>query len=1002
MAALYFKSSRAQTAIVQDFADDPADAFIGPYQPHLVANLATERVKHGNSYIGVIVDIPLDDPTQSANEGTGFGVRHTHDSLTKKVVESNIHRVTVKFPRGGYTLKVEPSDGDWKSSELPTMSFVTVTLAPGVTTTIKGLGMPYVNINKALDSFVNRNALLGRSHLTLEQLVSQKVIKLVVKGTPDSIASEFSEDTLPEPFNYPYGDDHSFSVDRFSKILNTAASATTFTPAFSFEDDNSQVAVTAHLNVQDALWLATEVSQIAALKKHVYFIPIDDRRGPNLRASELFVIMPSAQDILFGKHKSAWSRLTKEGGFHLATDANIGQVKCAAIFLDAQLDELARKVDSANWFTTNAPPTSTIFGPLDSAIVKDRQALHRAVMRGNGFHTWMATDEPQPDSASPQDSSITEITNGLQQAAITKTSKLRSIPIVDFTDVPNQSYLQSTLMELLPQDRERAMTYFRERHLGIGLFTAGPGFGKTTMISIAALIMQNKLGPVLVSAPSNVAVDNFAERINRLSSSIVCRHNEDLEEDSPERASLRTVIRVYKYRNERQAFRHLLLHPADLSNAVSSYRNSWGTPPKWKFELSLAYWLLTVFRATEVPGIEPIGPDHSAALRTFQAEVDKRAELAPFRAFAAAAGSSTAGRSALNDGVLNRLFNELIRIADFVATTPAASSTGGKNGVYGFKHNRAQGLVVDEAGAMNRGDLACVWGNVLTPCFLAGDPKQLPPTILTGEFERDMSGNLRNRLAGDGEISPLLFLQASGIPVFRMHVQLRIARGLFDIVAEQVYPGVPFTYADVCNITEPRFAPGHLLEEFVQETYPSIKPPEEHHFSPVFIHCPDTEVITSSSGSKRSDDQVIAALQFIADLVKAKNIDPSRIAMIATYSANVDSIERTRQQRKLDFGFLDTMPRAYTVDGFQGQEADIVIVVMGTNRQTGAGFTSDPQRLNVLLTRARAGLVLVGDITTMGGRHPTPGQDVTFIMNLHTALCRQGRVANIEALQAQR
>lgn len=519
------------------------------------------------------------------------------------------------------------------------------------------------------------------------------------------------------------------------------------------------------------------------------------------------------------------------------------------------------------------------------------------------------------------------------------------------------------------------------------------------MISVAALVMENHLGPVLVSAPSNVAVDNFAARIDRLSASIVKRHNEALALNSQDRAYLRMVVRVYNYKQERMAFKNLLLCPSDIEHALPTHRAGWGAPPKWQFKLSLAYWLLTVFRATSVSGVEEIGPDHSQALRNFQEALDTRAELAPIHSLAAGKIPWASAKAALDDSVICRLFDELISIANFVATTPAASNSGGRTGVFGFKHNRAQGLVVDEAANMNRADLACVWGNVLTPCFLAGDPKQLPPTILTSEYEKDTTGNLHNRLAGDGEISPLLFLQASGIPVFRMHVQLRIARGLFDIVAKEVYPGVPFSYAEVCNVDQARFAPGHLLEAFVREKYPNVRRPAENQFSPMFIHCPGTMVITSSSGSKRSDDQVLVALRFIADLVNSKDIDPSRIAMIATYSANVECIERMRRQHRMEFGFLEAMPRAYTVDSFQGQEADIIIAVMGTTRQTGAGFTRDPQRLNVLLTRARAGLVLVGDITTMGGRPPSPGKDETFLLNLHLALCRLGRVSNIEALQ---
>ncbi|KAF6835694.1 hypothetical protein CPLU01_04164 [Colletotrichum plurivorum] len=54
-----------------------------------------------------------------------------------------------------------------------------------------------------------------------------------------------------------------------------------------------------------------------------------------------------------------------------------------------------------------------------------------------------------------------------------------------------------------------------------------------------------------------------------------------------------------------------------------------------------------------------------------------------------------------------------------------------------------------------------------------------------------------------------------------------------------------------------------------------------------------------------------------------------------------------------------------TVDSYQGQEADIV--VMGTRaRNPGPGFTRDPRRLCVLLTRQRCGLVIVGDIDVVG------------------------------------
>ena len=51
--------------------------------------------------------------------------------------------------------------------------------------------------------------------------------------------------------------------------------------------------------------------------------------------------------------------------------------------------------------------------------------------------------------------------------------------------------------------------------------------------------------------------------------------------------------------------------------------------------------------------------------------------------------------------------------------------------------------------------------------------------------------------------------------------------------------------------------------------------------------------------------------------------------------------------------------KLYTVDKFQGQEADIVFLSMvNTNRD---GFLDNPNRLNVAITRARYQMVYVGD-----------------------------------------
>ena len=59
-----------------------------------------------------------------------------------------------------------------------------------------------------------------------------------------------------------------------------------------------------------------------------------------------------------------------------------------------------------------------------------------------------------------------------------------------------------------------------------------------------------------------------------------------------------------------------------------------------------------------------------------------------------------------------------------------------------------------------------------------------------------------------------------------------------------------------------------------------------------------------------------------------------------------------------------------TVDGFQGQERDIIIISLVRNNAEGeVGFLRDLRRMNVAITRARMKLVILGDASTLG-RHP--------------------------------
>jgi superfamily I DNA and/or RNA helicase len=55
-----------------------------------------------------------------------------------------------------------------------------------------------------------------------------------------------------------------------------------------------------------------------------------------------------------------------------------------------------------------------------------------------------------------------------------------------------------------------------------------------------------------------------------------------------------------------------------------------------------------------------------------------------------------------------------------------------------------------------------------------------------------------------------------------------------------------------------------------------------------------------------------------------------------------------------------------TIDSFQGQEADVVYIsLVRSNAEGEIGFLKDYRRMNVAMTRAKKGLIVIGDSATL-------------------------------------
>ena len=76
------------------------------------------------------------------------------------------------------------------------------------------------------------------------------------------------------------------------------------------------------------------------------------------------------------------------------------------------------------------------------------------------------------------------------------------------------------------------------------------------------------------------------------------------------------------------------------------------------------------------------------------------------------------------------------------------------------------------------------------------------------------------------------------------------------------------------------------------------------------------------------------------------------------------AISRLRVMRSFHLKHFD----AYTIDSYQGQEADVVIFspVRSNNAQDSSiGHTGDFRRINVAVSRAKRGLIIAGSSSTL-------------------------------------
>jgi superfamily I DNA and/or RNA helicase len=123
--------------------------------------------------------------------------------------------------------------------------------------------------------------------------------------------------------------------------------------------------------------------------------------------------------------------------------------------------------------------------------------------------------------------------------------------------------------------------------------------------------------------------------------------------------------------------------------------------------------------------------------------------------------------------------------------------------------------------------------------------------------------------------------------------------------------------------------------------------------------------------NKTEAELTLLSLQAYFELIGKQRILDERldVGIISPYRAQVQYL-RSQIRKKEWIKPFRTRISVNTVDGFQGQERDIIVISLVRSNDDGQiGFLRDLRRMNVAITRARMKVIILGDSNTLT-RHP--------------------------------
>ena len=224
--------------------------------------------------------------------------------------------------------------------------------------------------------------------------------------------------------------------------------------------------------------------------------------------------------------------------------------------------------------------------------------------------------------------------------------------------------------------------------------------------------------------------------------------------------------------------------------------------------------------------------------------------------------------------------------------------------------------------------------------IFAGDHCQLPPTIKCIEAARGgLDHTLMEKVVANKPISVSL-----------LKIQYRMNESIMRFPSEWFYNNqlesapeirqrgildfdTPMNWIDTSEL--------ECYEEFVGESFGRINKPEAN------LLLQELESYIQKIGENRVLDEQID------------------FGLISPYKAQVQYL-RSKIKNSSFFRRFRSLITVNTVDGFQGQERDVIFISLVRANESGQiGFLNDLRRMNVASTRARMKLVIFGDATTL-------------------------------------